>query len=390
MISDSALNDLRARNPVTSVAGKWVALRRSSRAGWLVGTCPLHSSDPSARDSTSFECNDERWVCVSCADGGDVIKLVMRREGRDFRAAGEWLGGARQVDPAEEERRARAAAEKKRRHEEATNRYREEERERLYRWWCQAAPIAGTPVAEYHARRGIIAPPAAWLRCRVMPYLEPGGKDEQGRQVWRTLHSGPAQLAAITAPDRHFIGLHITWIDLAQPKGNALIVHPDTGEVLPAKKMRGTKQGGQIELVRCASPWCLILGEGIETVLSVYAAMVRLGRPLDGIAFWAAGDLGNLAGAADGTERHPTLKTATGRPRRVPGALPSLESKAVTIPDSVTDLRLLADGDSDSFTTRLAMQRAEARHAREGRCITVAWPEPGRDFNDMHMPAEVA
>jgi len=122
--------------------------------------------------------------------------------------------------------------------------------------------------------------------------------------------------------------------------------------------------------VRCASPWCLILGEGLETVLSVYAAMVRLGRPLDGIAFWAAGDLGNLAGAADGTERHPTLKTATGRPRRVPGAVPSLESKAVTIP--------------------AAMQRAEARHAREGRRITVAWPEPGRDFNDMRMPAEVA
>ncbi len=389
MIPDAALNDLRARNPVTSVAGKWVALRHSKRKKWqMVGPCPIHSSDRMAKDSVSFECDAERWVCASCCKSGDVIALVMAVEGKDFLGAVEWLGGAQQVDPAEEERRARAAAEKKRRHEEVTARYREEERERLYRWWCQAAPIPGTPVEEYHARRGIIAPPAARLRFRVMPYLEPGEKDEQGRRVWRTLHSGPAQLAAITAPDGHFIGLHITWIDLAQPKGKAVIVHPDTGEVLKPKKMRGTKQGGQIELVRWASPRCLVIGEGIETVLSVYAAMQRLGRPLDGIAFWAAGDWGNLAGSADGTERHPTLKDAAGRTRRVPGAAPNFESKAVTIPDSVTDLRLLADGDSDTFTTRLVMQRAEARHAREGRRITVAWPEPGRDFNDMRMPHE--
>lgn len=393
MIPEAALADLRARNPVTTVAGKWVALRKSTRKKWqMVGPCPIHSKDRMAKDSVSFECDAERWICAACCKSGDVIALVMEVEGKDFRGAVEWLGGAQQVDPAVEERRAREAAEKQRRHDEATNRYREEERKRLYDWWCHAAPIAGTPVEEYHARRGILAPPAARLRFRVMPYLEPGGKDEQGRRVWRTLHSGPAQLAAITAPEGHFIGLHITWIDLSQPKGKAVIIHPDTGEVLPAKKMRGTKQGGQIELLRCASPRCLVIGEGIETVLSVYAAMQRLGRPLDGIAFWAAGDLGNLAGAALAgcTERHPTLKDAAGRMRRVPGAEPNFASKAVTIPDSVTDLRLLADGDSDPFATRLAMQRAEARHTRAGRRITTAWPEPGFDFNAMHMPAEVA
>lgn len=380
MIPDAALDDLRARNSVTTVAGKWVALRRSSRAGWLVGPCPLHSSNPSARDSTSFECNDERWVCASCADGGDVIKLVMLREGRDFRAAVEWLGGAREADPDAEARRALEAAEKQRRQESASARFREEERRRCHAFWREAMPIDGTAVEAYLRQRGLLAPRGAHLRCHpAHRYVVPDGRGEHG-QKWRLLHTGPAMLAAITAPDGHFLGLHQTWLDLDQPKGKLRLVHPETGEALPAKKMRGSKQGGHIDLLRCAEPARLIAGEGIETVLAVYTAMVERGRALEGCGFRAAGDLGNLAGKATGN-----VKAATGR-ARVPGPEPDLESRAMVVPDSVTDLRLLADGDSDPHMTRLAMQRAAARHACEGRRITVAWPAASADFNKMLKP----
>src|SRR5690606_36500822 len=92
----------------------------------------------------------------------------------------------------------------------------------------------------------------------------------------RVIHRGPAMLAAIVGPDGAFSGLHITWIDLAQPKGKALIIDPDTGEELASKKVRGLKKGGRIELIRSASPHTLVLGEGIETVLSVWTALAGI------------------------------------------------------------------------------------------------------------------
>jgi DNA primase len=97
LISEQALADLKARNPVDEVAQRWVTLRRKGNG--FVGPCPFHSKDPQARDSTSFECWSDAWICAVCCDGGDVIKLVMMHEGIDFLAAVEWLGGAQQVDP---------------------------------------------------------------------------------------------------------------------------------------------------------------------------------------------------------------------------------------------------------------------------------------------------
>ncbi|WAC26408.1 DUF7146 domain-containing protein [Ancylobacter sp. SL191] len=402
MISEAALADLRRRNPVAEVAGKWVSLRKSSSPKWqMAGPCPIHSLKPHAKDSTAFVCDAERWVCAGCGKAGDVIALVMEREHKSFPEAVEWLGGVQDVDPAEEARRAAAAAEKKRQQDAATARYREEERERLHRWWKHGQHWRGTPVETYLREvRGVEIPATARLRYRFdTPFTVVDGKDEWGNVLYRVIHRGPAMLGAITAPDGRFSGLHITWLDLARPKGKAVIVDPKTGEVQPAKKMRGTKQGCVIELLRCASPHMLVAGEGIETVLSVYTARLRRGLSMDGIAMWAAGDLGNLAGAAaiGCSERHPDLKDAAGRTRRVPGATPDFDRPAMVVPDSVGDLRLLADGDSDPFSTRLVMDRAVARHAREGRRISVAWPQPGLDFDDMRraarnagQPAEVA
>ena len=79
---------------------------------------------------------------------------------------------------------------------------------------------------------------------------------------------------------------------------------------------------------------------------------------------------------------HP-LKDRGGRPRRVPGPEPDLDSEACPIPESCRDVVLLKDGDSDPFLTDLAMDRAAARHRRPGRTVRIADPGPGVDFNDL-------
>lgn len=387
MIPSSALDDLRRQNPVPEVAGKWVSLRSiGGRAGRYVGPCPLCSDNHASKTATRFECEAEKFVCAVCCKAGDVIALVMEREGKDFRGAVEWLGGAvDEADPEEEARRAAERAEKKRREEEVSEQFRERERRRLFGEWRAARPIVGTAVEDYLALRGLKVPPGARLRCApAFPYFIANGKGG-----FRQIHCGPAMLAAFVRSDGHFTGLHITWIDLSQPKGKVALHDLETGELLPAKKMRGSKQGGHIELLRCDAARQLFTGEGIESVLAVYTAMVERGRPLEEVAFWAAGDLGNLAGRATGRVPHPTQRQRNGRPAQVPGPVPDMSSPAISIPFGVSDLRLLADGDSDPFTTRLAMQRAEARHASPARRITTAWPAEGADFNKVLKP-EVA
>jgi hypothetical protein len=196
-------------------------------------------------------------------------------------------------------------------------------------------------------------------------------------------------LAPIVDAKGKFRALHTTWLDLNRPNGKALIKDPETGDELPAKKVRGSKAGNAIHLVHATErPHTLFIGEGIETVLSVWLAL-RMDRERNNDAlgmvnmiFWSAVDLGNIGGRAAETVPHPARKTAGGRVQRVPGPEPDMASPAIAIPDSVTDLVLLGDGDSDRFTTQCALARAARRYAAPGRTVRVAWAPDGEDFND--------
>jgi hypothetical protein len=53
------------------------------------------------------------------------------------------------------------------------------------------------------------------------------------------------------------------------------------------------------------------------------------------------------------------------------------------VADHVTELLLLADGDSEFVTTSAAMARATARLSREGRDVFTWWPKDGKDFSGM-------
>jgi hypothetical protein len=372
-ISPEQLAALKERNPCDHVAGKWVALRR--HGNHLIGACPICGG---GRRATRFEAWPDRWACAVCPNGGDVIRLVMEAEGLDFLRAVEWLGGAQAVSAAAAERLAQARAELEAHRTRDAAHFRERERSALFEMWTRAAPAEGTAVAAYLALRGLALPDGCRLRAIPrMPYYAGGGDRGDVVGYWA------AMVAPIIGVDGKFAGLHFTYIDLDAPKGKAAILDPE-GEALPAKKVRGSKARGRIELVRPGAVIeQLVIGEGIEKTLAVWLALARTGRDLSGMAFWSAVDLGNMSGRARETVTHPGLRTAKDRPQRVPGPDPDMDDPGIPIPQSVADLVLLGDSTSDPFTTRCAMYRACQRYARPGRTVRVAWAPAGKDFDDV-------
>ena len=380
MLSPAEIADLRARTPIESVAAELgVALRR--RAGRIVGPCPLCGG---GKRSERVEVKragtaDEAFVCAACATGGDVVKLTQLAHGLDFRAAIERLGGARQIDPADAARREREIERKRAQREAAAAKSREAERRRCLSIWRSSAPAAGSPVEAYLRARAISEIGGMRVRFSAeQAYFDGEVVDEAtGRKAPRLIHRGPAMLAPILDAAGVFRGVHITWIDADRPGRKAELFDPDTGEQLPAKKMRGSKAGGFVDAFPGGDPARVYLGEGIESVGSA-----REGKR-DGFVYRVAGDLGNLAGRAIETLPHPVLKDRAGRPRRVPGPQPDLESDACPIPRACRDLVLVKDGDSDLVLTDFAMQRAAARHRLAGRRIAVAEFGAGLDANDL-------
>ncbi|WP_316184702.1 CHC2 zinc finger domain-containing protein [Bradyrhizobium sp. SZCCHNRI1003] len=392
LLTPADIEDIKARNPLREVAAQYVQLRRSGKR--LAGPCPMCGGK---QRSGRFEILEDggSWVCAVCQDGGDVIRLVQRVEGLDFKDAIERLGGVREIDPNVIARLTAERERKQREREAQAAGFREDERKRLWTLWQAARPLPGTPAADYLAGRGLAIPEACpGLRYHAeVAYFDGKEVDDFGRESPRVLHRGPAMLGAFIRTDGHFGGLHITWLDGATPPRKLKLIDPDVvgpsrpGEqpLLPAKKMRGSKTAAYI-LVRpaCTAPsWCWVVGEGIETVLSVFTAYEATGRDPAGVTFIAAGDLGNLGGPHLDKVPHPTLKTATGRPRNIPGPVPDLAQPAIAIPNEVTELILLGDGDSEPVLTRHAMTRAARRYAREGRTIRIAFAPDGMDFNDV-------
>ena len=193
-----------------------------------------------------------------------------------------------------------------------------------------AGPLEGSPAAAYLAARHVAAPEPAYMRCHPMLGYFHGG---------RRVYAGPAMLVLFVRPGEagwQPIGLHRTWVAPDNPpKFRPTIVDPHTKESLVSKKMRGSKAGGLLPLAgRYSRARRFVGGEGIETGLG-YAA--REGFRADTFYF-AAGDLGNLAGKATresrvkDTTKHRLDRNGRRRAVFVPGAEPDLGSAAVPIP----------------------------------------------------------
>mgnify|MGYP001627232662 CR=1 FL=1 len=403
---------------------KGSAGRTTRPTGEIAGPCPRCGGV----DRFSVNATTGLWNCRGAGKGGaDAISLARYLlidagflEAVTF-LTGEAKPGRPATEPTAEEIAAHEAALAQRKAddavarektERANNQFREDERRRCHALWRAGERAPGSLVEAYLRWRCIPSVPAgAKLRLhREIHLRHPAGKD--GAIVW----TGPAMLAPIAGNDGRFIGLHMTWLDpalepftrvpvewrreafletfgLPLPSEKGKLVLVIDGEKLDVKRSRGTKQGGHLVLVPAPSGCVtrIVIGEGIETVLSVWASMLDAGEDLSTTEFWSSIDLGNLGGKAVASIAHPTRKKAdkAGRlfPVRVGGPEPDVSdpSRSIAIPDGVDQVLILADGDSDRFTVEMTVARASARWARPGLTVRVAWPDEGGDFNDMRI-----
>lgn len=385
-IPEETIEQARALD-IHAVAQRYGFTGRAGATGEAVGACP------GCGGSDRFSVNIRRniWRCWQGSGdpiGGDAVALVQHVEQCSFPRAIEILIGdlSRLVPKAQPEPDPQEA-----------NAFREKERQRAYDLWREGLPIlrAGLQVVGYLELRALDATLAMMpgAHCREhpdMPYwiqVDTGRSDPRGKPVlkWKVIHRGPAMLWPIVSPQGRFMGLHATWIDLTTPRGKAEIFDPATGEALPSKKVRGSQKGGRIVL-RTSDSGLGAVGEGIESVLSWH---VYDGRDA---GLECAINLGNLAGKAERTFAHPTLRHARrdGReiPVRVPGPEPKQSADPATLwqpPASWQGLTLIGDGDSEPIATGAAMQRAEARLRRPDLAVLTDWPAAGHDFNSMRM-----
>ena len=381
--------------------------RRGVWSRKMLGDAGVPCPGCGGRDRFAVNLRKDLWTCRKSGTGGDAIALVRHLDDCSFMVAVEILTGEpppegdgesaaeRAARAARLEARAKADAAKARAAQEDGERYRGMERRAAHEAWATGQPIRGTPAEAYLALRGLAVPAEAKLRFHPrFPYFLGGREWGSPMTRPRPIYSGPVLLAPIQDAGGFFIGLHRTWIDLAQLDGKAVIANAD-GECLPAKKVRGSKRGGTIRLAGhppaggARTAETVIMGEGIETTLSAWVAL----RPEErrGVEFHAAVDLGNMAGKAAGQVPHPTATRADtrGRLKRVKVAddvpAPDDDTPLIGLPPACRDLVLLGDGDSDAFATGLAMKRAAVRFAEAypGVTVRLAMARPGMDFNSM-------
>lgn len=353
--------------PIATIV-ELLALPSLSHAGHaLVGPCPKCGG----KDRFSVHLLKGVFQCRRCEIKGDGIALVMAVRGIDFPDALTLLCGAvTEIGQEERERRLARARKAQAEVDARADRERQKAVADARRIWKDGQRCEGTAVEAYLRRRAIdMVALGGWPPClRFHPDLPYAHHIDGG---YRTIHRGPAMLAAIQGRDGRFAAVHRTYLDLAQPKGKAVILHPGTGEALDAKKGLGSKKGGTIRLSGFRTADTLIMAEGIETTLSAWMA-----NPASPAMFWAGVDLGNMGGKR---QRGPGLSHA---------GLPDLEdARAFLPPRGLARLVYVQDGDSDPRDTRATLQaglRRAMAHDPGLRGQIVRAPD-GKDLNDVLM-----
>ncbi|MGJ0393019.1 MAG: DUF7146 domain-containing protein [Methylocystis sp.] len=294
------------------------------------------------------------WKDFVSGEAGDALDLIaflrcgaVGKPSRDERVAAikwakDWLGIAKTDRAALEKARAMAHARAKEAEERAAK-ARAFKKRRAFELWLKGRPIFGTLAETYLRERGIeLSAVDDWDEglwddgLRFLPNLD------HWKEKWR----GPAMLAAFRHPRHGFSGLHATFLR-ADGKGKADVEKP--------KLMLGSVKGAAIRLTRgesrrtlaeaeaCGVASTLVLGEGIETVLSVAAAVPEY-------RCWAAGSLDNIG--------------------EQPGS------------PAISAYLLLADNDVKP-AARAAFDKAQTKIARHGKPVMVARSHVGNDMNNL-------
>lgn len=373
-----------------AIQKRWPLSRGIDRSG----PCPKCGGT----DRFSIHTKQNIFNCRQCGiSGSGVIDLVMKTEDVVFVKACEIITGRSAAAPLDEVHAARlkAKAEQQERQRQAdASAYRERSRRDGYAVWARGNSFdeAASKVCwDYLAIRAIDLEHIghAAFRClRSLPDLDwtESFTDERGNDGWRTIHVGPAMLAAVQMPDGKFGAVHMTWVDLDAPKGRLalpdLVLDDGKAKPRPTKKVRGTKKGGAIRLLTPTGPKRLVMGEGIETTLT---PLCHAFEPET--AYWAGVDLGNMSGKAfyhDG--------------RRIEDQPDMDDLECFLPPEWCEELVYLGEGDDASVHSREKCIRGLRRARRLRQIARAARPEltplsikyvppveAGKDLNSIAM-----
>jgi hypothetical protein len=207
-----------------------------------------------------------------------------------------------------------------------------------------AEKLAESPAASYLAGRGIDLG-ALTRQPRSLRFHGAVWNREADRKL-------PAMLAAVTNGAGDMVAVHRTWLaqDAAGGWRKARLVN--------AKMSLGRLAGGSVRLwrgasarpmARAADGEVVVIGEGIETALSVVMACPEL-RTISSVS------LANMAN--------------------------------IVLPPTIGTVILLKDEDGDNEATKKALARAIAHFQAEGRIVKIARPPAGKDFNDALLAAD--
>jgi DNA primase len=172
------IEEIKARIDIVDLVSETVKLRRSGRS--YSGFCPFHDN----KNTPAFAVfpDSGTWRCFGqCAEGGDIYKFVMKKEGWDFPEALRYLADRagvtlRKLTPLEQEQR------------EANERLRDllEDAATFFRHHLQNTP-AGQKAAEYLKKRGLTEKvieewglgyaPQSWDAC--LKHLASNGYSEE-------------------------------------------------------------------------------------------------------------------------------------------------------------------------------------------------------------------
>lgn len=369
---------IKARYRPSEVVDPFVKLRRAGSE--QVGLCPFHMEK-----SPSFTVNDRKGIihCFGCGWSGDLIRFYAEVRGiRMVEAIRALASDAGIDDPIARERLARQSRARREEMDAKRAVAKQSEAQKLRTVFASRVAMTGTPVETYLRHRccwpGFDVPTIGCLMN--YPYWHvPSGSE-------RPVKCGlfPVMVAVMLMPDRSFAGLHMTYL---QPdgQGKAEVICPETGEVLPAKKVRTAIphiSGCGIYLTPLRSH--MGVAEGIENALTW---MIR--RPDWG--FVAAYSLDNLAGAGlgEGKRRRDVPK------RRYPSKEPMMSQPGYRPPwgdemlawreaEPVRDISVLADNDSkDPVAARCLFERARRKFSNIGYRSRVIFPPAGKDWNDV-------
>lgn len=369
------LDRIREAISIEDVVGKLVRLRRAGRG--MVGCCPFHDER-----TPSFHVSDDRgtYHCFGCGAHGDVFRFVQETEGVGFLEALRMLeadagltGDAIVKTPSRRpERIDRAIVESGTAAQMILDGARSA-RGTIVEAWLEARGIAVDRVAPAldHLRFHPACPIAVWEVAK-------------GPQ---SVPHAPAMVAPIADADGVVLGAHVTWLS-PDGRSKAQLRRRD-GSERPSRKMFGQTARAGCFLTGTDGPGPLVVGEGIETVLSYCAALEGPWRAL------AVLSLQNLQGRAQRDERNavPLWRLAPAT-EGMPMTLPSPGEVAVLVDADMKPVEMLVQRERGGRREKVMISQAEradicatlavqAWRLAGGRPVRAYRPPLGMDFNDL-------